>query len=103
MDVTSQVVILWAVNNGYLDSVPLAEISAFEEKILSLFTTNKKLKDHLDKNKQIDDFAEKELEKMLKSIGGQKTATAENTETKNAPKVRKVSKVSKAKDKRRKK
>jgi len=68
MDVTSQVVILWAVNNGYLDSVPLAEISAFEEKILALFTTNKKLKDHLDKNKEIDDFAEKELEKMLKSL-----------------------------------
>ena len=103
MDTSFQVVILWAVNNGYFDNVPIEEFSSTEEKILSLFTTNKKLKDHLDKNKQIDDFAEKELEKMLKSIGGQKTATAENTETKNAPKVRKVSKVSKAKDKRRKK
>jgi len=100
LDTSSQVVILWAVNNGYLDNVPIEELAGTEEKILALFTTNKKLKDHLDKNKEIDDFAEKELEKMLKSIGGQKTATAENTEIKNAPKVRKVSK---AKNKRRKK
>ena len=68
MDVTSQVVILWAVNNGYLDSIALSEISAVEEKILTLLSTNKKLKEHLDKNKEIDDIAEKELEKMLKSL-----------------------------------
>jgi len=103
MDTSAQVVILWAVNNGYLDNVPIEELSDTEEKILTLLATDKKLKDHLDKNKEIDDFAEKELEKLLKSIGGQKTVTTENTEVKNVPKVRKVSKVSKAKDKRRKK
>src|SRR3989338_7567763 len=68
MDTSSQVVILWAVNNGYLDNVPIEELSDTEEKILALFTTNKKLKDHLDKNKEIDDFVQKELEKMLKSL-----------------------------------
>src|SRR3990167_2212014 len=71
MDASSQVVILWSVNNGYLDNVPVEEISITEEKILILLATNKKLKDHLDKNKEIDDFAEKELEKMLQSIGHQ--------------------------------
>lgn len=96
MDATSQVVILWAVNNGYLDSVPLEEISQIEEKILTMLATNKKLKDYLDKNKEIDNFAEKELEKMMKGIGEQKTASAESAEEK----VSKVRKVSKAKGKR---
>src|SRR3990167_8876302 len=99
IDTSSQVVILWAVNNGYLDSVPLTEISAFEEKILTLLSTDKKLKDHLDKNKEIDDFAEKELEKMLRSLDGQVTVTTENTEVKNVPKVRKVSRYQKQKTK----
>ena len=85
LDTSFQVVILWAVNNGYLDNVAIEELSDTEEKILALFTTNKKLKDHLDKNKEIDDFAEGELEKMLKGISSlkQKTATTENTENKN--------------------
>ena len=75
MDASSQVVILWSVNNGYLDNVPVEEISITEEKILILLATNKKLKDHLDKNKEIDDFAEKELEKMLKSLTARGDAT----------------------------
>ena len=84
MDTSAQVVILWTVNNGYLDNVPIEELAGTEEKILTLLTTNKKLKDHLDKNKEIDDFAQKELEKMLKGISSlkQKTATAESTENK---------------------
>ena len=64
-----------------------------------MIAKEKKLKDHLDKNKEIDDFAEKELEKLLKSIGGQKTVTTENTEVKNVPKVRKVSRYQKQKTK----
>ncbi len=66
MDISSQVVILWTVNNGYLDKVPVADVAKTQEKILSIFATNKKLRDHLETKKEIDDFAEKELEKMLK-------------------------------------
>ena len=68
MDVSAQVVILWAVNNGYLDSTPIEDIAKVEEKILVLLSTNKKLKDHLDKNKEIASDVEKELEKMLASL-----------------------------------
>ena len=71
LDVTSQVALLWAVNNGYLDDTKIEDIANVEEKILTLLATNKKLKDHLDKNKEIDEFAKRELEKMLGSIGGQ--------------------------------
>jgi len=98
MDASSQVVILWAVNNGYLDNVPVEEISSTEEKILTLLATNKKLKDHLDKNKEMDDFAEKELERMMKTVGVriEKPATTESTEgqTKTLKKSRQGKSVS---------
>lgn len=68
MDVASQVVILWAVENGYLDNIPVSEIAATEEKILTLFETNKKLKDYLLQKKEIDEYVTKELERMLKGI-----------------------------------
>lgn len=104
MDITFQVVILWAVNNGYMDDTPIDQIHTLQERILTLVETNKKLKDHLEKNKEIDDFAQKELEKMLRSIGG-KPATAGTAEEKEGTKsqvskVRKVRKASKSKRKR---
>lgn len=71
MDVTSQVVVLWAVNNGYFDKVALSEIPALEKRILTLFETNKKLKDSLNEKKAIDDNAKTELEKMLAGAGSQ--------------------------------
>ena len=92
MDVVSQVVIFWAVNNGYSDSVPVSEVANFQEKILTLLATNKKLKDYLEDKGEIDDFAEKELAKMLGSISGSKPIT-ESTE--NVSKVREVQKVQK--------
>lgn len=82
MDTTSQVVVLWAINNGYFDDIPLEKVSDFEEKVLSALTTNKKLKEILDKNKAIDETAEKELTRILDSLKGKKTATTENTENK---------------------
>ena len=80
MDVASQVVLLWAVNNGYLDNIKVEEVASFEEKILTLVATNKQLKDHLDSKKEIDDFAQNQLERMLKGMGPQKSASAENKE-----------------------
>jgi len=84
MDVTSQVVVLWAVMNGYFDKIPLSEVAATEAKILTLVETNKKLRDYLENKKEIDDYVTKELEKMLKGIGGiqEKPATTVDTEKK---------------------
>ncbi|KKS02111.1 MAG: ATP synthase subunit alpha, partial [Candidatus Curtissbacteria bacterium GW2011_GWC2_41_21] len=83
----SQVVIFWAVNNGYSDSVPVSEVANFQEKILTLLATNKKLKDYLEDKGEIDDFAEKELAKMLGSISGSKPITESTENEKRAQKV----------------
>lgn len=91
MDVSSQVVVLWAVNNGYFDNVSAEEVPKLEETILTLFATNKKLREYLEKNKDIDDFAEKELEKMLKGIAKTKQETdSDNNKEKEDKKVKKT-------------
>lgn len=97
MDVTSQVVILWAVNNGYMDNTPIDQIAQLQERILTLLETNKKLKDHLEKNKEIDDFANAELEKMLRSLGGQVTRSLGDQEKKDQLKKKPKEKNSKSK------
>jgi len=79
MDVSAQVVILWAVKNGYLDEVPIEKIASFEQSILTLFETNQKLKKHLEDKNEIDETAEAELKKLLSTVSGKKTATTENT------------------------
>lgn len=78
MDIAQQVVVLWAVTNGYLDDIALEQISIFEEKLLTALETNKKLKNHLEENKQIDDPAQKELEKMLDSLKGKASIAAKD-------------------------
>lgn len=99
MDIASQVVILWAVTNGHFDETPLAEVKTKEEKILALFEANKKLKEYMNSKKEIDDYIKKELEKMVTG----KTAAARSIEDEKVLKIRKESKVSKTKAKRRKK
>ncbi|MBI4037846.1 F0F1 ATP synthase subunit alpha [Candidatus Curtissbacteria bacterium] len=79
MDISSQVVVLWAINNGYFDDTTLDKVSDFEERILSALTTNKKLKELLDKNKAIDETAEKELAKIVNSLKGRHTAEENNS------------------------
>lgn len=97
MDVASQVVILWAVTNGYFDLVPLEKIQDQQDRIIALFDANKKLKDYMNSKKEIDDFVKRELEKMISG----KSVTTETTENK-VSQVRKVQNVKKAKTKRRK-
>lgn len=91
LDVTSQAVIFWAAAGGYFDSVPVGDVAKFEERILSALSTNKNLKDHLDAGKELDDFAVKELEKMLSSLSGKviKVETDEKSEPKPKSKRRK--------------
>lgn len=84
MDITSQVVVFWAANNGYFDNVQIDQVKNFESRILNALQTNKKLKDHLDDKKEIDDLAVKELEKMLGSLSGK--VTLASNEPKASPK-----------------
>ncbi|MEX2028456.1 MAG: F0F1 ATP synthase subunit alpha [Candidatus Curtissbacteria bacterium] len=87
LDVTSEVVVLWAVKNGYFDSIPVGEVAKYEQRILNLLATNKKLRDYLEDKKEIDDFAEKELGKMLSSSNQQVTPTSKiETKQESKPK-----------------
>ncbi len=95
MDVSSQVVILWAVKNGYFDEVPIEKIAGFEQSILTLFETNQKLKKHLDDKKEIDDFAEGELKKMLATVSGKPQKVESETKPKEQNKSTKVKSLSK--------
>ena len=95
MNVADQVVVLWAVTNGHLDDVPLADVAKVEERLLVAFNTNRKLKEHLESKKELDDTSIKELEKLVLSVLGKgKTATAEPTPkapaTKPKPKVKRL-------------
>ena len=92
LGVVDQVVVLWAVNNGYFDNVAILEVKAYEEKVLILLATNKKLRQYLEEKKEIDEFVTKELERMLKS-GQEKPKTAKVTKTKAQPKVKRKRKT----------
>ncbi len=70
MDVSSQVIVLWAATNGYLDKTPLDEIEDIEERLVSALKTNTKLKKTLDTKMAIDDDVKKEFEKLVKSVVG---------------------------------
>lgn len=102
MDVSSQVVLLWAVTNGHFDQVPVALVSDAEERLLAVFVSHKKLKDHMDDKKELDEYVVKELEKLVSSLGGKKP-TFEATETKPSetkptkPAKKKVSKLKRRK------
>lgn len=67
LDVSAQVVLIWAVNNGHFDNVAVEDIARTKEKILMLLESNKKLKDYMEQKKELDDFVVKELEKMFSS------------------------------------
>ena len=79
LDVTSQVVIIWAASYGYFDNIPISEVANFEARIITAITTNKKLKDYLDSKKEIDDFATKELEKLLDSVTNKSSVVAKSS------------------------
>ena len=83
MDISSQVAVLWAVTNGYFDSTKLEDVKAQQDKIVALLESNKKLKDYLDDKKILDDFAKKELEKL---VSGKITMTTTKTDTQPKPK-----------------
>ena len=62
-----QVVTIWAASKGYLDSLPLHEVDAWETKLINdLRLRNKKLLDKINKNKVLDEKLEEEIGKVVK-------------------------------------
>lgn len=69
--VEDQVVILWAVTNGYLDEVPVEKVREYESEYLKfLKTRNKKLSSEIKDKKDLDEKTIKELEKLTKEFSG---------------------------------
>ena len=59
-----QIIVLWAMQNGYLDQVPVPRVKEFQNKLTEYFTTRKaELLARIKKDKQIND----ELKAALKS------------------------------------
>ncbi len=64
-----QVVILWAVTNGYLDEVEMEKVKEFEEKYVQyLKLKNKKLLSEIADKKVLEEKTVKELEKVTKEF-----------------------------------
>lgn len=64
-----EVCVLWAAVKGYLDDVPLAQVQEFEHQLLhELSTKGKKLAEHINTKKLLDEADEKELEKLVKAL-----------------------------------
>ncbi|MEK7481588.1 MAG: F0F1 ATP synthase subunit alpha [Patescibacteria group bacterium] len=69
MDVAHQVCILYAVTNGYLDDVPVAEVGAWEQKFHKHFATaQKKLLAAIDEKKELTEDIEKEMKKAIEEF-----------------------------------
>lgn len=69
--VEEQVVILWAVTNGFLDEVEVEKVKEFEEKYIAhLKLRVKKLLSEIAERKEMDEKMGKELEKVTKEFVG---------------------------------
>ena len=68
--VEEQIVILWAVTNGYLDEVEVSKVRDYEQKYISyLKLREKKLLAEIASKKELDEGMLKVLEKATKEFG----------------------------------
>lgn len=64
-----EVALIYAANSGFLDNIPLAEITKTEERLVThLLTKGKKWVEKINKTKVLEENDEKELEKLIKEI-----------------------------------
>jgi len=64
-----EVVVIWSVNKGFTDNIPLNKILRFEEELLiSLSTEGKNILTAINKNKDFSEKEEKEMEKLVKNV-----------------------------------
>lgn len=69
VSLANQVVILWAVNNGFLDELPVEKAREFEEKFIhALSLKEKKLMADLGETKVLDEKMVEKLEKFTKDF-----------------------------------
>ena len=67
MNVASQVIAIFAVNNGYMDDVAIEEITKFEKELVEyVATTNKALLDEI--NKDWNDDIKAKLDKSIQDF-----------------------------------
>jgi F-type H+-transporting ATPase subunit alpha len=66
-DLASQVAVIWAAKEGYLDDMPVAKVEEFEERFLSdINTRGKKLMQVINDKKALSEEMEKELAQYAK-------------------------------------
>lgn len=66
-DLATQVAIIWAGSQGFLDELPINQVNEFVDRyVADLHTTQKELLKKINKNKILDKEDEKELEKVVK-------------------------------------
>jgi F-type H+-transporting ATPase subunit alpha len=64
-----QVIVLYAVTNGYFDAIPVDQVKAFEDRIIMTFkTTQKDLAAEILKAKEIVPASEEKLKKLLTEL-----------------------------------
>jgi len=69
--IEEQVIVLWAVTNGYMDEVEVEKIRDFESKYVShIKLTSKKLLAEIATKKELDESMIKQLEKVTKEFVG---------------------------------
>jgi F-type H+-transporting ATPase subunit alpha len=82
LPVEKQVIIIYAANNGYLDSVEIENVRAYETELFQFLDTRKpQLLSSFAEKKQIDDAIKNDLNQALKEFGesfaaARKTAAA---------------------------
>ena len=77
---SEQVVVLWAVTNGYLDNVEVERVKEFEEKYVAhLKLREKKLMSEVADKKELDEKMIKDLEKVTKEFVGMFSKTGKGT------------------------
>jgi F-type H+-transporting ATPase subunit alpha len=78
MPVEKQVVVIFAVTQGYMDTIPVAQIKEYEEQLLAFIESRgQDFLKKLSEVKALDDKTRPELVKLLKEFNGQYSATAQ--------------------------
>lgn len=78
--IEEQVVVLWAVTNGYLDNVEVERVKEFEEKYVAhLKLHEKKLMSEVADKKELDEKMVKQLEKVTKEFVGMFSKSGKGT------------------------
>ena len=69
MNVVDQVIIIYAANNGYLDSVPVAQVREFEQKLLDhVRDSHGEWREKFIESKELTEDVESEICKIIEAF-----------------------------------